>query len=138
MNEKDKNNSIVNVNCDFCGKEIECPLDMLNKVEKHSCFECFTNIGSNLSKNDIGKIHIDMPQRDLSDTVAKQEVERMLIDVFPKIWAEHKEELKDMSKQELAREMFAQGAFIALASAIDTFSENEDESQDNEGSLTNN
>ncbi len=125
MTKKDNGDEIIKVNCSFCGKEIECPANMIDKVEKHACFECFSNPDGNISEGKISKIHVDIPEKDLSDTVAKQAVDKMLRELFPKLWTEHKEELKNMSKQDLAREMFAQGAFIALANAIDTFSEEE-------------
>ena len=32
-------NEAIPVNCDFCGKGMECPPDMLEKAQKHMCHE---------------------------------------------------------------------------------------------------
>ncbi len=126
MTTEDNKNEVIGVNCSFCGKEIECPADMINKVEKHACFECFSNFDATMSEKEILKMHVDIPKKDLSDMAAEHAVNKMLQEIFPKLWAEHKEELKEMSKQDLAREMFAEGAFIALVNAMDIFAEDED------------
>lgn len=122
----DDNSEVVPVNCSFCGKEIECPVDMPEKVEKHACFECFTKIGDNISTEDLKKVHIDIPKKDSYDIMSKHLVDKMLIDVFPKLWAEHIDELKEMSKKDLAREMFAGGAFIAMANTMESFDEDDE------------
>jgi hypothetical protein len=130
MNNEDEES--VPVNCSFCGKQIECPANMLKSAEKHACFECFTKIGDTISDADLGKIHVDMPAEEGSEMVAGQIAEEMVGKVFPELWAEHKEELKEMSKKDLAREMFAEGAFNAAVDLIDMFSRGEWRDDSNE------
>ena len=125
------NEESVPVNCSFCGKQIECPVDMLDKAEKHACFECFTKIGDTISEKDLNKIHVDIPQENAIEVMSKHLVDKMLLDIFPELWNEHEEELKEMSKKDLAREMFAEGAFIAMTSTMDSFNkDDEDENVD--------
>ena len=131
MNSETKE-PVVPVNCSFCGKQIECPADMLDKAEKHACFECFTRIGDTISDADLDKIHVDIPAEEASEMIAEQIAEEMVGKVFPELWAEHKEELKEMSKKELAEEMFAEGAFNAALDLIDMFSRGEWQDYSNE------
>ena len=117
------------INCSFCGKEITCPKDMLN-VEKHSCGDCFTNLGDTWSREETGKIHVDIPKDKLGETMSNGMTNSLVKDVFPKVWLDRKGDLKKMSKRELAEEMFGSGAYIALSSFIETIEENEKRERD--------
>lgn len=99
------------VNCSYCGKEIECPEDMLN-VEKHICYECFKNSENKIKPGEIGKAHIDIPMDKVSEEMPDMLAESCTNNVFPDIWTEYKEEVKEFSKKELARTMFKLGAGI--------------------------
>ncbi|MBI2558970.1 hypothetical protein HYW20_06635 [Candidatus Woesearchaeota archaeon] len=55
----------VKVNCTFCGKEIECPKDMLQKSKKHMCYDCFQNAGELAKEEDLGEVHVDIPMDEL-------------------------------------------------------------------------
>lgn len=57
----------VKVNCSFCGKEIECPEDMLEKSKKHMCYECFQNAGELAKGEDLGEVHVDIPMDEIED-----------------------------------------------------------------------
>src|SRR3989344_5677691 len=91
---------IINVNCSYCGKEIECPKDMMDKVEKHACLDCFENLPKD--KNNQTKIHVDIPismDKALED-IANKFAGKQTREFFPEIWADHKDEMKEMSKKE--------------------------------------
>jgi hypothetical protein len=99
----------VKVNCSFCGKEIECPEDMLEGAEKHACFECFEdreNKFEGMSEEEVGKIHVDMPLEELSQKMAEDLADELVEQEFSEVWSELKDELKESSKKELAEEMF--------------------------------
>ena len=109
--------NVAKVNCDFCGKQIECPEDMLNS-EKHACSECYFKKGEEISKGSSGKLHVDIANEDIGELLPRVMVEKIVEGVFPELWNENKEELKAMSKKELAEEMFAGGAFLAINSMM--------------------
>ncbi len=115
----------VKVKCSFCSKEIECPEDMLD-VEKHACFECFQNKSKELSKMPPEKIHVDIPRDRMEDLIPETLTNHIVEEVFPDVWSERKEELKDLSKKELAEEMFGAGAFIAIQGVLKTIKEGEE------------
>jgi len=108
---------ILKVKCSFCGKEIECPKDMID-TEKHSCFECFEKLKDSWSDIEKGKIHIDMPSEKLNQVLPEVLTDSMVEKIFPKVWSDKKQELKQLSKKELAREMFGAGAYIAIDNMI--------------------
>ena len=109
----EQNNS-VKVNCDFCGKEIECPKDMLEKSKKHMCHECFLDKLEKGSNEPLEDVHVDFPTNKLIPEVANNVTNEMVEEMFPKVWEERKHQLKEMSKKELAYEMFGAGAYIAI------------------------
>ena len=115
MNEEIKS---VNVNCSFCGNGMECPEDMLEKSEKHMCFECFQNMDGREMPKDVSKVHIDIPKDKLADIVPEAMTDSMVEEVFPEIWKERKEELKELSKKELAEEMFGAGVYVTINNFI--------------------
>jgi len=114
----------VKVNCSFCGKEIECPEDMLN-AKKHACFKCFQNLEEKSSEEEIDKIHVDIPTKEMDDFIADSLVNSRMENVFPRVWSEKKSELKELSKRELAEEMFSAGAGFAVVSLLQTTREAE-------------
>ncbi len=104
----------IKVNCDFCGKQIECPKDMLEKSKKHMCHECFLEKIENGSDEELKNIHVDFPTENLIEETANMMVNEMIAEMFPIVWSERKKELKEMPKKDMAYEMFGAGAFIAL------------------------
>lgn len=124
MNDKNKtdNEEIVKVNCSYCGKEIECPKNMLHEVEKHACLDCFENLPKN--KNNRTKVHVDIPMNELMkgfdniEDIADKFAEKQIKEVFPEIWAKHKDEMKEMSKKELAEKMFDEGLYMGFIGAL--------------------
>ncbi|MBI2647598.1 hypothetical protein HYW99_03915 [Candidatus Woesearchaeota archaeon] len=109
----EQNNS-VKVNCDFCGKEIECPKDMLEKSKKHMCHECFLDKLEKGGNEPLKDVHVDFPINKLIPEVANNMTNEMVDEMFPKVWEERKHQLKEMSNKELAYEMFGAGAYIAI------------------------
>ena len=109
------NKEMVKVNCSYCGKEIECPKDMLDKVEKHACMNCFKNLPKD--KNNT-KVHVDIPMNEAIDNMAEEFANKQVREVFPEIWTKHKEEMKKMSKKELAEKMFDEGLYMGFIGAL--------------------
>ena len=107
---------IVNINCTFCGKEIECPNDMLATSKKHMCHLCFAK--KDEFKEDMIDVHVDLPQEKFIEETANSMVNDMVKDVFPRIWGGEKTKLKEIPKKELAYEMFGRGAYIALSTML--------------------
>ncbi|MFH0874593.1 MAG: hypothetical protein V1859_01555 [archaeon] len=105
----------VNVNCDFCGKEIECPISMMEKSKKHMCHECFLERPKNGSDEELKDVHVDFPTEDFIEEAANMMVGKMVDETFPSLWSERKNQLKELSKKELAQEMFGAGAYLALS-----------------------
>ncbi len=115
----------VKVNCSFCGSDMECPENMLQESEKHMCFECFQNKDEKNIPDDISKVHIDIPKEKLLDNIPDAITSSMVEELFPDIWKEKKEELKEMSKKELAEEMFGAGIYVAINNFLKIISEYE-------------
>lgn len=100
------------VKCSFCNKEILCPPTMLNS-EKHICFECFQT-KPEIQEMDLGRVHIDIPPDKISEIGPDLLMGDVMSGVFPEVWQDNKEKLKDLSKKDLAQEMFAAGAMAIL------------------------
>jgi hypothetical protein len=103
----------VTVFCSYCHKEMECPENMLN-ADKHVCFGCLMNEKLGLKGKDIHNAHLDIPKDKLEEVMPKLMVEHLVEEVFPQLWSESKEELKELSKKDLAKEMFAAGCMAAI------------------------
>ncbi len=116
----------IKVNCDFCGKEMECPPDMLEKAKKQMCGECFFQRKESGKEQELKNVHVDISPRDLAQNVANGITNSMVEDIFPDLWDEKKEELRELSKKELALEMFGAGAYNALANFIEANSKRKD------------
>jgi len=99
----------IKVNCDFCSKEIECPENMM-KSERHACFECFNKMKDKWSGDDFEKVHVDIPMDKMDEIMPEMLMNSVLNEVFPQLWKEKKSDLKQLSKKEIAEEMFAAGA----------------------------
>ena len=107
---------ITKVNCSWCGREIECPEDMLN-AEKHGCFECFKKLEEGKIKiENPEKVHFDIPSEELATKVAEIYCEK----AFPEIWNQNKKELKELSKKELAETMFRLGIEVAISESLNS------------------
>lgn len=109
MNEKNEVEKMVKVNCSFCGKEIECPEKMLN-VDKHLCYECYKNPSREISEKELSKIHVDIPMDKVNEIFCDDLSRYIQEEIFPKLWQERKEKLKELSKKELAELMLIEGA----------------------------
>ena len=121
------NSTIVKVKCDSCGKEIECPEEMLNTSKKHLCYACFQDPKStkNFKDDELKNVHVDIPAEKLVDEVADKFAAMMVNEAFPKIWSEKKENLKELSKKDLSKEMFGAGVYIGIQAFMDAMQETE-------------
>jgi len=108
---------MMKANCSFCGREIECPENMMD-IEKHACVECFQNLEKNPGGEDISKVHVDIPMDKLDIMMPQILTDRMMEEVFPLLWKDKKSELKKMSRRELAEEMFGAGAYVMAETMI--------------------
>ncbi len=118
----------VKVNCDFCNKEMECPESMLN-AKKQMCFECFNN--QNYPNEELKNVHVDMPTNEIHDKVCSEMADKMIDNVFPKMWQNKKDNLKEMSKKDLAEEMFGAGVYLGVKTFLETLNQAEkDEKND--------
>jgi hypothetical protein len=104
--------NIIKVACSFCGKEIDCPESMNEPMRKHMCFECFQK-GDDLPEN-FHKMHIEIPSNKTAE-ILPQIIANQLIEIlFQQLWNDLKQELKPLSKKELAERMFGEGAYAAI------------------------
>jgi len=118
METKDFSDSkSVNVDCSFCGNEIECPEEMIEKSKKHMCFECF--ITKKSSREEIENVHVDISIDKISDIIASEMADAMTEKIFPEIWTKRKNELKGLSKKDLAEEMLGAGTYLGIKSFIE-------------------
>ena len=127
MKESQDIKESVKVNCSFCGKEIECPKDMLQKSKKHMCYDCFQNAGELAKGADLGEVHVDIPMDKMDELIPENLTNSLVKEVFPDVWKERKEELKAMSKRDLAEEMFGAGVYIALQQMLATMKKAEED-----------
>lgn len=90
MEYKDfSNQKIVKVKCDFCGREMECPEEMHKTSKKHMCNTCFKN-PDNFKGEDLGKIHIDMPMKEIDQIMAGRMAEDIAEKAFSMMWSREK------------------------------------------------
>jgi hypothetical protein len=96
-----KNSTIVKVKCDCCGKDIECPEEMLKTSKKHMCYTCFQDPKSvkNFKDDELKNVHVDIPTEELTDTVADNFARMMVDEAFPKIWSEKKRRTQGIIKE---------------------------------------
>ncbi len=127
---------IESIKCSFCGEEMECPKNMLNS-EKHMCYKCFQN-AENIDSKDIcaSNIHIDLPTDKFVEGTANKLTEDLVDNVFPESWKNQKKGLKGLSKKELSKQMFAEGAFIAICNMLESMKEEMTRKNDDPKSLT--
>ncbi len=78
------------------------------------CFDCFQNAGELVEGEDLGEFHVDIPTSKMDEFIPQNLTNSLVEEVFPDVWKERKEELKAMSKRDLAEEMFGAGAYIAI------------------------
>ena len=126
MNNLNKN-AIVKIICDCCGKEIECPEHMLKTSKKHVCYQCFQNPKNfnTFTDEERKNVHVDIPMEQIADTVADNFAATMVDEMFPEIWSKKKEEFKEFSKKDLAKEMFGAGIFLGIQTFMDSMNDME-------------
>jgi hypothetical protein len=116
---------IVKLTCDCCGKEIECPENMLKTSKKHVCYQCFQDPKNfkNFTDEERKNVHVDIPMEKLADTVAEKYATMIVNDMFPEIWSEKKEDFREFSKKDLAKEMFGAGVYFGVQAVVDSMNE---------------
>ena len=121
------NSTIVKVKCDCCGKDIECPQEMLKTSKKHLCYNCFQDPKSvkNFKHDELKNVHVDIPLEEVADEIADKFVTMMVNEAFPRVWSEKKEYLKELSKKDLSKEMFGAGVFMGIQAFMDSMQKTE-------------
>lgn len=114
-----ENSKIIKVKCSFCGKDMECPDEMLKTSKRHMCYECFQK-SDTIGDKDLKDIHVDIPTNELSDAIAESFADNAVDEVFPKLWSEKKADLKELSKKELSKELFGAGIFMGIQAFMDS------------------
>jgi hypothetical protein len=119
--------TIIKVKCDCCGKDIECPEEMLKTSKKHLCYTCFQDPKSfkNFKQDELKNVHVDIPLEKFADEIADNFATMMVNEAFPKIWSDKKEDLKELSKKDLSKEMFGAGVYIGIQAFMDSMQETE-------------
>lgn len=102
----------IKVKCSFCAKEMDCPEDMKDS-KKHVCFECFQKVRNTLPDNPE-KVHIEVPESKLGEVMPDMVISTLMEKMFPEVWQDRKSELKGMPTKDIAAEMFAAGAGLAV------------------------
>jgi hypothetical protein len=128
MKMKDFGNSkIIKVKCCICGKDIECPEEMMKTSKKHMCYLCFQNPKNfkKFSNDERKNVHVDIPVDNLMDTIADNFMSMIVNELFPNLWSEKKEYLKELSKKNLSKEMFSAGVYMGIQSFMDYMKEME-------------
>ncbi|MBI4981427.1 hypothetical protein HZC30_07805 [Candidatus Woesearchaeota archaeon] len=111
--------------CSLCRKEMNCSEEGC-AIVKHLCFECYQQ-HEEISDAELDKMHVEAP----SAEARQKMVDSMVEEVFPSVWDERKEELKELSKKELAKFMFSLGAQVMSESLMDE-EEGDEEEDDGE------
>jgi len=117
------NSKIIKVKCSSCGKDIECPEEMLKTSKKHMCFECFQKSDTLKMDRDLKNVHVDVPMEELTDIAADNFAQSFADEIFPKLWSEKKEEFKELSKKDLSKEMFGAGVYLGIQAFLDSMQE---------------
>jgi uncharacterized protein (DUF2252 family) len=119
------NQKMINVTCDFCGKEMECPEELLEKSEKHMCSTCFQNIDS-FRDQDLGEVHIDMSRDEIDEIVAGNIADDLTKQAFSLMWSKEKNRLRKLSKKEMSKEVFATGVYMGVQALFESMKKDED------------
>lgn len=99
--------------CSFCGNDTSCDRCKAEPSSgagsEHICYECYQKMGGQLPENLKDRTHICISQEQMS-----QNFERFLNDTteraFGELWVAEKKKLKEMSRQELSKASFFEGA----------------------------
>ena len=117
-----KNSKIIKVKCDFCGKDMECPDEMLKTSKGHMCYDCFQK-SDTIGDKGLKDIHVDIPMNEFSDAIAESFADNVVDEVFPKLWSEKKRGFKELSKKELSKEMFGAGVYLGIQAFVDSMND---------------
>lgn len=119
---------MLTLKCNFCSKEISCPIEEKD-ASQHACFECYRKLESErkLSEEELEQIQVDVPVEEMNKMV----VGDLLEEIFPSLWEDKKDDLKEFSKKELAEFMFAAGA-SAMGERLAELGEEEEEAEEDD------
>jgi hypothetical protein len=120
--------TMVKVKCDSCGKEIECPKEMLKTAKKHLCYPCFQDPKNTkgFKDDELENVHVDISVEKATDVVANNFATMLAEEAFPGIWSKEKESLKELSKKDLSKEMFEAGVYAGIQAFMEFMQETEE------------
>src|SRR3989338_7022147 len=113
----------IKVNCSFCGNGMVCPEHMLENAKRHMCYKCFA--AKEPSDEEIKDVHVDIPTDKMPEIAASGMADMMVEKAFSGLWSERKNELKEMSKKDLAVEMFGAGVYLGVKAFMESIEEME-------------
>jgi hypothetical protein len=98
---------------------------MMKTSKKHICYQCFQDPKNfkNFTDEERKYVHVDIPMEKLADTVAEKFATMIVNDMFPEIWSEKKEDFREFSKKDLAKEMFGAGVYFGVQAVVDSMNE---------------
>lgn len=122
--------------CSFCGNDTLCERCKAEPSSaegaEHICYDCYQKMGGQLPENLKDRTHICITQEQMS-----QNFERFLNDTteraFGELWDAEKKKLKEMSRQELAKTSFFEGARFMFSLMQHLEKGQEQEGQGHEG-----
>jgi hypothetical protein len=102
-----------NVKCSGCGKDTVCEQCKAGAEGqfKHLCMECYQKAEGKV--DDKEGTHICIPQEKIMEAY-DQFMTDMTNRAFSELWASEKKRLKELSKQDLAKMTFTEGARFML------------------------
>ena len=94
------------------------------------CYQCF--ITKEPADEEIKNVHVDIPMDKIPEVAASGMADKMVEEVFPSLWSERKDELKEMSKRDLAGEMFGAGVYLGVKAFMENMEQMEEEENDSQ------
>ncbi|MDD5171479.1 MAG: hypothetical protein PHF60_00390 [Candidatus ainarchaeum sp.] len=101
------------VKCSFCGNDTTCERCMVEPASaagsEHICYDCYQKMAGQLPENIRDRTHICIPPEKMQENFERflnETTER----AFVQLWDSEKKKLKEMSRQDLSRASFFEGA----------------------------
>lgn len=109
------------VECSFCGKEMDCPNEML-KCNKHVCFECTDRLDE-IPEGDRENVHIDIPKEKLEGFELL--INNISKDAYSDFWEVESARLRKKTKRKISEYSFMEGVRFAfeLMSQMENFNQ---------------
>jgi len=111
--EEKKKESGAEVKCSFCGNDTSCDRCKAEPASaagaEHVCYDCYQKMGGQLPENVKDKTHICVSEEQMAENM-RRFLDDTTARAFDELWNTEKKNLKEMSRQELAKAAFFEGA----------------------------